>query len=64
MKCKLNTKACVAFAILFIIGLVGVGSTDLEHSDMIASIAFFGCLVLLGFLIEKAGLGKYFGGKT
>ena len=64
MRCKINVRAVVALKLSALIGIAVLIALNLNPIDILAAIALLGCLVLIGFLIDKAGLGKYFGGKT
>ena len=63
---KVNTKNFLLFvtmAVGTIIILVVSNIMPWDPEGILAGFIFFGILALAGFLIEKLGIGKYFGEK-
>jgi hypothetical protein len=62
---KLNVHNLVTFIILFMVIILGgilAGVIPFDIMGILAGLVLMGFLGFIGFLIEWAGLGKYFGG--
>ena len=64
MKCKLNARAVISFILFFLIGIAVLITLGHNPVDIFAAIAFWAVFFLVIYWMDKAGLGKYFGGKT
>ena len=63
MRGKINVKAVVTFILCFLIGIVVLIILGHDPLGILVAIAFWAVFLLIIYLMDKLGFGKYFGGK-